>query len=126
MISLLPMPFLNNRDFLFHPIAQTNLTLFAHIIYHETTKILVKNTSNRPLPISRYQKLSHMVGIRYNNCFLTNIKSILNSAIFLLQNLLFFKHKSSCILIPTNQSIEMRLDNKIKVYEDKHTVILLA
>lgn len=41
IIPLFPVPFPNNRDFLFHPIAQTNPTLFAHIIHHETTKVLV-------------------------------------------------------------------------------------
>lgn len=46
MIPLLPVPLPDNRNFLFHLAIQTNLTLFAHIINHETTKVLVKNTSN--------------------------------------------------------------------------------
>lgn len=41
MISLLPVSLPNNRDFLFHLTAHANLTLFAHIIHYDTTKILV-------------------------------------------------------------------------------------
>lgn len=67
MIPLLPVLFSDNRDFLFYPTTQINLTLFAHIINHEITKVLVRNTFDQPLCISRHQKLGHMVDIRYNN-----------------------------------------------------------
>lgn len=67
MIPLLPVFFLDNRDFLFYPTTQINLTLFAHIINHEITKVLVKNTFDQSLCILRHQKLGHMVDIRYNN-----------------------------------------------------------
>lgn len=46
MILLLPVLLPDDRDFMFHPIAQANLTLFVHIMHYETTKILVKKTSN--------------------------------------------------------------------------------
>lgn len=75
MIPILPVPLPDNRDFLFHPATQTNLTLYTHIVDHETSKVLVRNTSNRPLRISCRQKLGHIVDIRYDNCFLADANS---------------------------------------------------
>lgn len=46
MVSLVPLALPNNRNFIFHPATQTNLTLFTHLINHQTSKVLVKNTSN--------------------------------------------------------------------------------
>lgn len=39
---------------------------------YETTKVLIKNTSNQLLHILRCQKLGHVVNIRYDNYFLAN------------------------------------------------------
>lgn len=64
IILLLLVPLPDNRDFLIHLTAQTNLTLFVHIIHHEIPKTLVKNTSNQPLHILRCQKVGHVVNIR--------------------------------------------------------------
>ena len=63
MVPLLPVPLPNNRDFLFHPTAQLTLTLFAHIMHHDIKKILVRNTFDRLLRISRRQKMGHVVDI---------------------------------------------------------------
>lgn len=46
MISLLPVSFSNDRDYFFHPAFQINLTLYTHIIDYESSKILVKTTSD--------------------------------------------------------------------------------
>lgn len=46
MILILPVPLPDDRDFLFHPATQTNLTLYTHIVDHETSKVLVRNTSD--------------------------------------------------------------------------------
>lgn len=75
MIPILSVSLPDDRDFLFHPATQTNLTLYTHIVDHETTKVLVRNTSDRPLRISRQQKLGHIVDIHYDNCFLVDAKS---------------------------------------------------
>ena len=80
IVPLLPVPLLDNRDFLFHPTAQPNLTLFMHIIHHDTKKVLVRNTSNHPLRISRCQKLGHVVDIWYDNCFLADAEFAFHSA----------------------------------------------
>lgn len=52
MVPLHPIPLLDNKEFLFHLFAQTNLTLFTHLIEYETIKVLVKNISDRRLYIS--------------------------------------------------------------------------
>ena len=126
IISLLPIPLPDNRGFLFHPTAQTNLTLFADIIHHDTTKVLVQNTSEQPLRISRCQKLGHVVDICYNNCFFANAEVILNSAIVPPLTAPFLEHKPSLAPTPTDPSMERTLDNWVKVYGDKHAATLLA
>ena len=126
IIPLLPISLPNNKDFLFHPTAQTNLTLFAHIIHHNTTKVLVRNTSDQPLRILRHQKLGHVIDIRYDNCFLADAKAALNSAIIPPLTAPFFEHKPSCASISTDLYMEKTLDNEVKVYRDEHAATLLA
>lgn len=75
MIPLLQMPLPDDQDFLFHPATQTNLTLYIYIVDYEISKILVKNALDWLLCISYYQKLGHIVDIRYNNYFFINTKS---------------------------------------------------
>ncbi len=126
IIPLLLVFFLDNRDFLFHLTVQINLILFAHLIHHDITKVLVRNTSNQPLCILHHQKLGHVVDICYDNYILINAESTLNSVTFLPQTSPFFEHESSYIPTPANPSMESRLDNKVRVYGDKYAVTLLA
>ncbi len=126
MIPLLPVPLPDDKDFLFHPTAQANLMLFAHIIHHDTTKILVRNTSDRSLRISRCQKQGHVVDIRYDNCFLADAEVALNSATVPPLTAPFFEHEPSSAPTPTDPSMERTLDNGVKVYGDKHAATLLA
>lgn len=46
MVLLYPISLSDSRNFLFHPVAQAYLTLFAYIINYEITKVLVRNTSD--------------------------------------------------------------------------------
>ena len=119
-------PFSDDRDFLFHPIAQPNLTLFAHIMHHDTRKVLVRNTSDRPLRISRRQKLGHVVDIRYDNCFLANFESAFHSATVPLQTTPFFEHELFWAPTPIDPSMEITLDNGVRVYGNEHVVTLLS
>lgn len=118
--------FPDDRDFLFHLVTQTNLTLFAHIIDHRIIKVLVRNTSGKPLYIFYQQRLSHTINIYYNNCFFTKAKSALYATVFLSKALLFFEHEFFYTLMPSNLSIKTRLNNGVRVYGDKHIVTLLA
>lgn len=126
MIPLVPMPLSDDRDFLFYPIAQASLTLFAHIMHHDIKKVLVTNISKRLLRIFRCQKLGHIVDICYDNYFLADAKSAFNSATVLPQTASFFEHELSRIPTPANPSMETKLDNGMRVYRDKHVVVLLA
>lgn len=116
----------DNREFLFYLVAQANLTLFAHIINRETIKVLFGNTSDRLLCISRQQKLGHFVDIRYNNCFLVEVKFALHFEVFSLRVLAFFKLEYFCTPTPTDSSMKTRLDNGVRVYGDKQAVVLVV
>lgn len=126
MVPLKPILLPDDRDFLFHPVVQANLTLFAHLIDHETTKVLVRNTFDRPLRISRRQRLGQVVNIRYNNCFLVEPESALQAAAFPPKALPFFEHEYSCTPALTDPSMKTRLDNDVRVYEDEQAVTLLS
>lgn len=126
MMSLLAIPLPDDRNFLFHSTTQLNLTFFAHIMHHDTKKVLVRNTSDRPLHISRRQKLGHVVDICHNNCFLANVKSAFYSATVPPQTTLCFEHEFSWAPTLTDSSIETMLDNRVRVYGDKHAVTLLS
>ena len=126
MISLLSVPLPNDKDFLFYPTAQPDLMLFAHIIHHDTKKVLVRNTSNRPLRISRRQRLGHIVIICYNNYFLADADSAFDAVAVPPQATPFFEHELFCTPTPTDPSMETTLNNGVRVYGDKHAVTLLA
>ena len=126
MVPLLPIPLLDDRDFLFHPTTQLNLTMIAHIMHHDTKKVLVRNTSDRPLRISCRQKLGHVVDIRYDNCFLADVESAFNAATVPPQTTPFFEHELFWAPTPTDPSMETTLDNGVRVYGDEHAVTLLS
>lgn len=119
IVLFYPISLPDNKDFLFYPVAQVNLTIFAHLVDYETTKVLVRNTSDRAFCISRWQRLGHVVNICYDNYFFTQAESVLQAAAFPPKASPFFKYKSSCTPDPTNPSMEMRLDNSVRVYGDK-------
>lgn len=85
-------------------------------MHHKTTQVLVMNISNQPLYILHCQKLGYVLDIYYNNYFLANAKSSLNSVTFSPKTLQFFEYESFYIPISTNPFIETRLDNGVKVY----------
>ena len=122
MISLAPVSLPNDRDFLFHPITQANLTLYAHIVNHTTIKILVSNTSDRSLRIPWHQKLGHIVDICYENCFLADAQATFDSAAFPPRAQPFFDLHAGVALAPTNTLIETQLDNGVRVYGDEAAV----
>lgn len=117
---------LDNRDFLFYPIAQANQTLFAHIINYKLTKVLVRNISDWPLCILPQHRLGYAIIIYYNNCFFIKAKSTLHNAIFSKKALPFFEHEFFYILIPLDPFIKTRLDNGVKIYGDKQVIALLT
>ena len=122
MIPLAPVSLPNDRDFLFYPTNQANLTLYAHIVDHITTKILVSNTSDCSLHIPRHQKLGHIVDICYENCFLADAQATFDFAAFPPRAQPFFDLHTGVALAPTDTLIETQLDNGVKVYGDEAAV----
>ena len=122
MIPLAPVSLPDDRDFMFHPATQANLTRYAHIIDHTTTKILVRNTSDRPLRIPRHQKLGHVVDIRYENCFLADTQATFNSAAFPPKAQPVFDLHAGVSLAPTDAAMETQLNNGVRVYGDEAAV----
>ena len=116
MISLEKLPLPDNRDFLFHPAPQANLTLYSHIMDYETSRIFVKNASDLPLCIPRRHKLGHLLDMTYNNCFLIDTESAYNAASVPPSSLPFSVLEAGPTLPPTDASMETVLENEIKVF----------
>lgn len=126
MIPLVPVSVPDDRDFLFHLAAQPNLTLFTHIIDHQTSRILVRNTSDQSLRIARRHKLGHLINIAYDNCFFTDERAAIDSATFLPSSQPLSKFSAGTPLFSTDSSLETVLDNRVKVYGDAAAVEQIA
>ena len=122
MIPIAPVSLPSDRNFLFYPTTQANLTLYAHIVDHTTTKVLVSNTSDRLLRILRCQKLGHIVDICYENCFSVDAQATFNSVAFPPRAQSFFNLHAGVALAPTDTLMETQLDNDVRIYGDKAAV----
>lgn len=122
MIRLVAVSVPDDRDFLFHPTVQPNLTLFAYIIDQHTSKVLIRNASDQPLRISHQYKLGHLIEITYDNSFFTDQQAAINSAtlLSLSQSLSDFSAKPP--LCKIDALLQTILDNGVKVYGDAVTV----
>ena len=109
-------------NFLFYLTIQANLILYTHIIYHKTSKILVRNISDCPLHISYCQKLSHIIDIIYDNSFLIDTQTAFDSAASLLAILPFLDLGARLALMPANKFMKTQLNNKVRVYGDTITL----
>ena len=126
MVSIVPLPLPDDRDFLFHPSTQTSLTLFIHLVNHQTSKVFVRNTSNQMLRIPHHYKLGHLIDIAYENCFLANTHSIRDAAISLLLLQHLSGHNADSSLLSNNSSLETVLSNGVRVYGDPTAVKQIA
>ena len=122
MIPLAPVSLPDDRDFLFYPTTQSNLTLYVHIVDHMTTKIIVSNTSDCPLRIPRHQKLGHIIDICYENCFLADAQATFDSAAFPPRAQPFFDLHAGIALALIDTVMEIQLDNGVRVYGDRAAV----
>lgn len=122
MVSLHQVPLPDNQNFFFHSTKQANFTFYSHIVNHETSKVLVKNASDRLLHIPRYYKLGHLLDIAYNNCFLVNTQLAHDSAAFLPSSQSFSDYSAGPPPSLVDSLMETVLDNEIKVYRNAAAV----
>lgn len=78
------LSFLLDRDFYFKSTQQPKLSLFAHLISHNTKDILVLNESDLSVQILYKLKLGMVTKIPFDNCFNATIET--NLAIVPLSN----------------------------------------
>lgn len=126
MLSLVPLPLPDDRDFLFHPATQANLTLFTHLIDHETSKVLVRNDSSQTIRVLHGHRLGHVVDIAYKNCFLTDAYSIRDAATSPPSSQHLPNPDPSSFFLPSDTFLETILSNGVKVYGDATAVRQIA
>lgn len=122
MASLVRVLLPDNQNFLFYLTSQANLTFYSHIVHDETLKILVKNGSDSLFCIPCWYKLSHLLDITYNNCFLMDIRSVYDLAAILPFLHFFLNLSAGLILLPAYFLIETILNNGIRMYGDASTI----
>ena len=118
IIPLVKLLLPNNRDFLFHLTPQANLTFNSHIMDYETSKILVRNASHRPLHVFCRHKLGYLLDMVYENCFFINTQSACDATFVLSSSHSFSNLSAGPTLSPTDASLETVLKNGIRVYRD--------
>lgn len=126
MISLLKLLLLDDRDFLFHPTPQANLTLYSHIMDYETLKILVRNTSYLPLCVPYWHKLGHLLDMAYKNCFFIYTQAAYDAVSVPPSSHPFSNFGTEPRLPLTDASMETVLHTGIRVFGDSNAVRQIA
>ena len=116
MVLLFSLSLSDNRDFLFYLATQVNLTLFIHIVDHQTSKVFVKITFNESLCILCRYKLGYLIDIVYDNCFFTNIQSVFDALISPLLSYQPSSRNNNFLFLLIDPFLKKVLDNKVKVY----------
>ena len=89
---------------------------------YETLKVLVRNTSDLPLCIPRRYKLGHFLDMAYENCFLFDTRSAYDAASVPPSLHHFFNLGVGPALPPTDASMEIVFENRIRVFGDTNAV----
>ena len=109
----------DSRDFLFSRAPQHHLTLYSHLLDHNSTKVLVRNEAGRAIKIPLHHRLGYVTELPYESCFATladlDVASTppTSSTIF---------HDCNGISIPPAREMETELANGIKIYRDREAV----
>lgn len=88
--------------------------------------MLVKNTSDQTLCIPYSYRLGYLIDIVYDNYFLANTPSALDTATSLLSLHQISSRNTSPPLLPTNSFLKTVLSNRIRVYRDVATIKQIA
>ena len=67
LIKQLDLP--QYREFIFGPQTLDSLSAYAHVVDHTISKIFVRNNSDRPITLSRKQKLGKVVDYDEADCY---------------------------------------------------------
>lgn len=120
LVPFRQMPLPDSRDFLFHLSPQAHLTLYAHLVDHSTSKVLVRNDADHPVQIPRHHKLGCVTELPYESCFAASVGHEAASSPPI--SLPLFHERSGITIPPNGTSLETELPNGIKIYGDKDAV----
>ena len=122
MIPIVKVPLPDNQDFLFYSTPQAILTFYSYVMDYETSKILIRNPSDRSLHVPRRHKLGHLLEMAYKNCFFINTQSAYDAASVPPSSHSFLDLSAGSTLPPVDASMETVLNNGIRVFGDASVV----
>ena len=73
MVPTRPLKLPEDRDFLFEPSVQGNLTMYSHLVDYKMSGVLVRNDSDSPVQVPRTARLGNVSEIDYDNCFQADV-----------------------------------------------------
>ena len=76
MVSVTTSKALPDRDYIFEPLQQHNLTLFAHLVDSHISSILVKNETDQTVHIPKRHRLGMLCEIDYGNVFFAEATTV--------------------------------------------------
>ena len=125
--SLVPVAHSNlpaDRDFFFQPVQQPHLTLFAHLISHDTKKVLLRNDSPNAVLTPRKHRLGTVTEVIYENCF----PAVLNPETAEVPPRFTSDHfnRLAIAISSVNPSLKTKLANGVMIYGDKQDVQRIA
>ena len=75
MVPTKPLALPEDRDFLFEPSTQGNLTMYAHRVDHGIFSVLVRNDSDSSMQILGKTRLGNVTEIDYDNYFQADVET---------------------------------------------------
>lgn len=106
-------------NFLFCPSSQQHLTLYSHLLNHNSIKVLVRNNADHAIKIPLHYRLGCITELPYKSCFATSVDFDLASTS---STSLTIFHDHNDISILSVKDLETELPNSIKIYRDKKVV----
>lgn len=110
---LSPNP-LDNQDFFFQPLAQSNFILFLYLVDHIIGNILVYNEAQCTIRLSCKQKLGLVTKVFYKNCFQAGLD--LYATKMLLKGAPLYKSHQKIKICTINPLLDTKLPNNVRVY----------
>ena len=80
MISIDTLKGLPERDFIFEPVSQRNLIMYAHLMDSRIAGVLVKNEIDNVIQISKRLRLDMLCEIDYENVFFAEAENLLKTS----------------------------------------------
>lgn len=97
--------------------------MYAHLLEHTNTKVIVYNNSNWYIYLPRKQRLGTISKVFFGNRFSTELEA---DTAKILPTKLSFRDRTGVVIAALDPLLKTRLLNGIRIYSDKKAVICIS